>query len=198
MQSKSSIASRYDEVWRAAAPYMPARKNYIHIPLSFRFAGQLLDAFPDADTDIVHLAILLHDIGWQNVDAATMEHCFSAKFTTNARVLHEKEGARLAREILQRIGWPETVIAAVCEIIDGHDTRAESVSLNDRIVRDADKLWRFTVTGVAVVADWLKMTPHQYVDWLEQLIASLETETGREMATAELSLTRSVLMLHLI
>jgi hypothetical protein len=65
-------------------------------------------------------------------------------------------------------------------------------------VRDADKLWRFTVTGVAVVADWLKMTPHQYVDWLEQLIASLETETGREMAAGELSLTRSVLMLHLI
>ena len=29
---------RYDEVWRASEPYMRARKNDVHIPLSFAFA----------------------------------------------------------------------------------------------------------------------------------------------------------------
>jgi hypothetical protein len=90
------------------------------------------------------------------------------------------------------------VIIAVAEIIDGHDTRAEPRSLNDRLVRDADKLWRFTVTGIAVACDWFKMTPHEYADRLEKQVSSLETKAGREMAAQELVRTRAALMLHLI
>jgi hypothetical protein len=99
---------------------------------------------------------------------------------------------------LQKTGWPEPVIVAVAEIIDGHDTRPKARSLNDRLVRDADKLWRFTVTGVAVACDWFKTTPHAYADRLEKQVAILETETGREMAARELARTRGELMLHLI
>jgi hypothetical protein len=118
---------------------------------------------------------------------------------SDVRFLHEKEGVRLSREVLQKTGWRESVIAAVAEIIDGHDTRPQARSLNDRLVRDADKLWRFTVTGVAVACDWHKMTPHAYTDRLEkQTVGLLETEAGRQMATRELARTRAELMLHLI
>jgi hypothetical protein len=117
---------------------------------------------------------------------------------SDVRFLHEKEGVRLSREVLQKTGWPQTVIEAVAEIIDGHDTRPQARSLNDRLVRDADKLWRFTVTGVAVACDWFKMTPHAYADRLEKQVAILETEAGREMAARELARTRGELMLHLI
>jgi hypothetical protein len=110
---------------------------------------------------------------------------------SDVRFLHEKEGVRLSR-------WPESVIEAVAEIIDGHDTRPQARSLNDRLVRDADKLWRFTVTGVAVACDWFKMTPHVYADRLQKQIGVLETEAAREMATRELARTRGELMLHLI
>ena len=89
-------------------------------------------------------------------------------------------------------------IAAVGEIIDGHDTRPYPRSLNDRLVRDADKLWRFTVTGVAVASDWFKLNPRQYADRLDGQFALLETEAGRQMATQELAATRQALMLHLI
>ena len=78
---------------------------------------------------------------------------------SEVRFLHEREGVRMSREVLEKTNWPEAVIAAVGEIIDGHDTRPHARSLNDRVVRDADKLWRFTVTGVAVACDWFKMTP---------------------------------------
>ena len=50
--------SRYDAVWRRAEPYMRARKNDVHVPLSFDWAQRLLDAHPEADRDIVSLAIL--------------------------------------------------------------------------------------------------------------------------------------------
>ena len=191
---------RYDAVWRAAETYMRARKNDVHIPLSFAFARKLLELYPQADQDIVSLAILLHDIGWWSIDMADIvEKGFGPNMMqSEVRFLHEREGVRLSREVLGQTGWGEDVIAAVGEIIDGHDTRPQPRSLNDRLVRDADKLWRFTVTGVAVACDWFKMNPHQYADRLAQQFPLLETEAGRHMAEQELVKTRAALMLHLI
>ena len=117
---------------------------------------------------------------------------------SDVRILHEQEGVRLSRGVLQRTGWPEESIAAVGEIIDGHDTRAQPRSLNDRLVRDADKLWRFTVTGVAVACDWFRLTPRQYADRLGRQLGLLETDAGRRMAEAELPRTRAALLLDLI
>lgn len=192
---------RYDAVWRASEPYMRARKNDVHIPLSYAFARKLLEAYPEADEDIVSLAIMLHDIGWWSIDETDIfEKGFGPNMMqSDVRFLHESEGVRLSREVLEQTGWPEDVIVAVGEIIDGHDTRPEPKSLNDRLVRDSDKLWRFTVTGVSVACDWFKMTPHQYADRLEKTgLVQLETEIGLKMASEELALTRQALMLHLI
>ena len=191
---------RYDAVWRRAEPYMRARKNDVHVPLSFGWAQRLLDHHPQADRDIVSLAILLHDIGWYSID---MEDIIEKGFGRNmmqsdVRFLHETEGVRLCRPVLQETGWPEDTILAVSEIIDGHDTRATPRHLNDQLVRDADKLWRFSVTGVSVACDWFKMTPHQYADRLIEQTAVLETDIGRQWAAAELQATRATLMLHLI
>jgi hypothetical protein len=193
-------ATRYDAVWKRAEPYMRARKNDVHVPLSFAWAQRLLDAFPEADRDIVSLAILLHDIGWYSIDMTDIiEKGFGPNMMqSDVRFLHETEGVRLARPVLQDTGWPEAVIAAVAEIIDGHDTRPVARHLNDRLVRDADKLWRFSVTGVSVACDWFKMTPGQYADRLKDQVGNLETEIGRIWADEELGRTRAALMLHLI
>jgi hypothetical protein len=179
---------------------MRARKNDIHIPLSFAFAQRLLELNPDADADIVSLAILLHDIGWWSIDMTDIiEKGFGPNMMqSDVRFLHEKEGVRLSREVLSETGWSEPVIAAVGEIIDGHDTRPFPRSLNDRLMRDADKLWRFTVTGVAVACDWFKLTPHQYVDRLDEQFKLLETAQGPDIARQELARTRKALMLHVI
>lgn len=193
--------ARYDPVWRAAEPYMRARKNNVHIPLSFEWAQQLLVLHPDADRDICSLAILLHDIGWYSID---MGRIISEGFRgdnflqSDVRYLHESEGVRLGTDVLRETGWSEDIITAVCEIIDGHDTRPDPHHLNDRIVRDADKLWRYSVTGVSVVCDWMDMTPRQYADRLVGQMHKLETEAGRGMAEAELAVTRTVLKLHVI
>jgi len=200
MLDKTEVANRYDEVWRTSEAYMRARKNDVHIPLSYAFARELLKHYPDADEDIVSLAIILHDIGWYSIDMHDIiEKGFGPNMMqSDVRFLHESEGVRMSREVLEETNWPESVIAAVGEIIDGHDTRPQARSLNDRLVRDADKLWRFTVTGVAVACDWFKMTPRQYADRLEHQVSILETETGQQLAARTLAETRVALMLHLI
>jgi HD domain len=192
-----SAGHPYPEVWRAAETYLRARKNDIHIPLSYAHARQLLTAYPDADEDIVSLAIILHDIGWWSID---MDDILSKGFgpdmmQSDVRFLHESEGVRLATPILKTLGWPAKTIKAVCDIIDGHDTRKEPKSLNDRLVRDADKLWRFSVPGVAVASDWLKLTPSRYVQRLDTIVLKqLETEAGLAIATKLLAETRKALL----
>jgi hypothetical protein len=179
---------------------MRARKNDVHVPLSYDWAQRLLSAHPQADRDIVSLAILLHDIGWYSID---MEDIIEKGFGPNmmqsdVRFLHESEGVRLSRPVLEETGWAEDIIVAVAEIIDGHDTRPDARHLNDRLVRDADKLWRFGVTGVSVACDWFKMTPGQYAARLEKQVNLLETDIGRQWAAEELRATRAALMLHVI
>lgn len=193
--------SRYDPVWRAAEPYMRARKNDIHIPLSFDWCQRLLVAYPQADADICSLAILLHDIGWSSIDQTKIiEQGFRAEnfLQSDVRYLHETEGVRLATGVLRETGWPDSVIAAVCEIIDGHDTRPDPHHLNDRIVRDADKLWRFDVPGIAVASDWFGKTPRAYADDLHTSLAKMETDAGLKMAHETLQQSRIALKLHVL
>ena len=196
MRQKAEHSNDYRDVWQAAEKYLRARKNDVHVPLSYDFARQLLKHYPEADEDIVSLAILLHDIGWWSIDE---KEIFAKGFGPNmmqsdVRFLHESEGVRLSAEILKELGLPAKTIKAVGAIIDGHDTRKEPRSLNDRLVRDADKLWRFTVTGVAIACDWFKLTPSAYCQRLEaDVLRILETEIGRRIARRHLRLTRIAL-----
>lgn len=193
--------TRYDPVWRRAEPYMRARKNDVHIPLSFAWAVKLVEAHPEADPDVCLLAILLHDIGWYAID---MERIVAEGFRSenplqsDVRYLHEAEGVRLAVPVLKDCGWAEEVIAQVCEIIDGHDTRPHPHHLNDRVVRDADKLWRFEVTGISVASDWFGMTPGDYARKLAGETGKVETEQGRRWAAETLADSHKRLMLHVL
>jgi hypothetical protein len=107
-------------------------------------------------------------------------------------------GVRLATEVLHTTGWDAAMIAQVCEIIDGHDTRETPRHLNDRIVRDSDKLWRYEVTGTAVGCDWFGETPAQNCVRNEKILAKFETEPGRAMASAALAETRKALKIHVL
>jgi hypothetical protein len=98
MLTKPGDTTRYDEVWRASEPYMRARKNDVHIPLSSAFARKLLEIHPEADEDIVSLALLLHDIGWWSIDKdEIIEKGFGPNMMqSDVRFLHEREGVRLS------------------------------------------------------------------------------------------------------
>lgn len=193
--------ARYDPVWRAAEIYMRARKNDIHIPLAFNWTLEILQNYPQANRDVCLLAILLHDIGWWSID---MEDIISQGFRgdnplqSDVRYRHEVEGVRLGTEVLRQTGWSEDIIAQVCEIIDGHDTRKVPRHLNDRIVRDADKLWRYNVTGIAIAADWFGKTPSAYSADMESKIDWFETPVGRAIAERELAITKKALMFHVL
>lgn len=190
--------TNYQEIFKAAEKYMRVRKNDVHIPLSFDYALRLIEKYPDANADLAAAGIILHDIGWYSIDE---DDIFKKGFQSenfmqsDVRYLHESEGVRLSKEVLSSLNYPTEFIEKVGVIIDGHDTRTFAKSLEDEIVRDADKLWRFTVTGVSIACDWFKQTPSRYCDRLAtDIIPQLHLPESIEMAKADLAQTRKALL----
>jgi HD superfamily phosphodiesterase len=151
-------------VWAAARPYMRSRGNDIHLPISYRDAQWLLKHYPEADPEVVLLSVLLHDIGWAVLDQEKIisEGMGPNMMEADIRYAHEREGARLAREILGELDYDASLVEEVAAIIDGHDTRAEPLSLNDQLMKDCDRLWRFSVVGVALSCMWTGKSPAEY------------------------------------
>jgi hypothetical protein len=179
---------------------MRARKNDVHVPLSFWYAERLLERHPEADADVVLLAIMFHDSGWAVIDE---ERIYAEGFATggqevdlssDVRILHEKEGARIAAEALGGLAEAAAVVDEVAAIIDGHDSRLTALSRNDELVKDADKLWRYSVTGLSVSCDWFGMTPGEYAARLErQVREALFTDAAREIGARDLAQSRAIL-----
>jgi HD superfamily phosphodiesterase len=188
--------SRLEEIRALAEPYWQTRSNEIHVPGSFELAQRLLAEHPEADADVVLPAILLHDCGYFLVpEEDHLKGLAGAPVGWEPDITrrHEIEGARLAGEILARVGYDPARTALIQEIIDGHDSRAEAVSLEDALVKDADKLWRYTESGVRVCHEWMDRSPEDFMDFVESRIDTwLLTDAGRVLARETLARSRCV------
>lgn len=191
-----STATDLDLIWAKVVPETRARSNDIHLPISLAYAERLCTGYPEADALVVRVAILLHDTGWGRVDEdRILSEGFSGDWRkADIRYEHERQGCLIAEEVLPELGYPQEFVTRVTAIIDGHDTRAEPKSLEDALVRDADRLWRFDHTGIALAHGWFKLTPAAYMDRLEaEIIPELQTTAARQMAEADLARSRALL-----
>ena len=173
-------------IWLCAKPWLDVRSNDEHTLISYRLAQALLRSHPGADSRIVLPAVLLHDVGWKMFPAEKLADAVgpNAKYPELQRE-HEIEGARIARDILDALTVPGIDSDRVIEIIDGHDTRKHALSLEDALMKDADKLWRFTDHGVRTIGGWYGMPAQETVAMLEDFVLpSMLTDTGRAAAEA--------------
>lgn len=151
------LGERDVAIWKLAAPYLSTRDNDAHSLYSYGIARALLSQIPEAEESIVLPAILLHDTGWSTVDERENLEAIAPDRDGSREHLvfqHEKEGARIARSILEQVGITSEDIEQIVAIIDGHDTRRIALTINDAVVKDSDKVWRVTPHGRRVVMDW--------------------------------------------
>ena len=185
----------YEQIYHLAEPYWQTRMGHIHMPESYRLAQKLLQHYPEADASIVLPAILLHDVGYTAVpEDDQLKGLAGAPMGWQPDItrLHEVEGVRIAGELLSKVGYDPQKIAAIQEVIDGHDSRTVELNLEDAIVKDADKLWRFTKSGVEVCHVWTGRTPQDFMDWIVTKIDGwMLTERGNQMAHEILAATRT-------
>lgn len=96
-----------------------------------------IGAVEGANMDILHTAVLLHDIARADQYRTGKDHA--------------AEGARLARQILEDAGQPEEYTEAVCHAIAAHRFRVNNPpkTLEAKILYDADKLDSIGAVGIA-------------------------------------------------
>ena len=180
---------RLEQVWRHAEPYLRVRDNLRHTRYCCHFARALVVAYPKARADVVMPAMVLHDVGWSTVPEDQILLAFGPRATRpDLRRQHEVEGARIATEILSACGYSPDVITGVAAIVDGHDTSDGARSIEDAIVRDADKLWRYTPFGLETVRTWFGHSEDEQLallnEWQERRFF---TDVGRAMAAGLLA-----------
>lgn len=180
------MSAVHERIYAMAKPHLNTRKNDIHVAISYDFACRLLDAEP-GDPDVVIPAIICHDLGWIKVPEHMQLKAFGPSFDPELRRIHEIEGVKLARGILKQVNYSKVKTAEILEIIDGHDSRSQAISDSDKIVKDADKLFRYTATGLAIDIQRFQQERESYLKWISSQIAPwFFTETGKELARMEL------------
>lgn len=184
-------------LWEAARAFLDVRDNDEHTVISYGLARVLLAAIPEADEAAVLPAILLHDVGWKRIDPDQILNAVGRNPTRKDLVrAHELHSVEIAREILER-HRPEGVdIEAVLALIDGHDTTREARSINDAVVKDADKGWRSTPHGMRTIAGWYDVGLDEIVVMLEERSNDLMlTAPGRALAVGQTAAVKAELML---
>lgn len=184
-----TVDERHRVLYQRALPYLHTRCNDIHTLVAYQQAKLLLSHYPDADDRVVLPAVLLHDVGWSAVPESSHSTAFGPRMSNPAlQRLHETEGARIATAILLELGVDAATREEVAAIVDGHDTRPNALSRNDELVRDADRLWRFTPPGTRIDSRRFGMTPAEHFAWLEAGIDSwLSTPEAKRLARAYLA-----------
>jgi HD superfamily phosphodiesterase len=188
---------RYARIYALAEPYWQTRSNELHVPESYALARELLDEHPEADPDVVLPAILLHDVGYLVVPQEDLLKGLAGAakgWEPDITRRHEVQGAALAGEILAEVGWDPARTRLIQEIVNGHDSREHALGIEDELVKDADKLWRYTESAVRICHDWMELSPDAYMDWVQSEIdAWLFTATARTLARRELAHSRAAL-----
>lgn len=165
------VDERYAEIYERAGPYLDTRHNDLHARISYGFARRLLREHREADEAVVLPAVILHDTGWKTIPEDQHLKAFGPKMTDpDLRRVHEVEGARIAGEILAAVGYDPARREEIVAIIDGHDSRETAMSLNDELVKDADKLWRFSPTAMEIDHRRFGFELRDYFGWLERQI----------------------------
>jgi HD superfamily phosphodiesterase len=185
------IKPAYKKIYELAKPFLRTRKNLIHTKIALRYALKLLKS-EKGDEGVVIPAIILHDVGWKVIP----EHLHLTAFGPNPSnpkltKVHELEGAKIAKAILGKLHYPSAKVKEICQIIQGHDSRKRPISWNDRMVKDADKLTRYSRKGMAIDLGRFHIQRREYLVFLEAIIDYwFLTATGKGIARKEIFLRK--------
>jgi hypothetical protein len=180
-------------IWQAAKHYLDVRSNDVHTLYSYALLQQLLEIMPEGNADVVLPAILLHDTGWKMIPQDKILQAFGPnnKYPELTRQ-HELEGVKFAQNILRGLNYDSELIKKITDIIDGHDTTKHARSIDDTLLKEADKLWRYTPHGIKTIQGWFQIPVLEVLGILENyVLPTFLTDFGRNMGKIFLATGRT-------
>lgn len=175
-----------EQLFSLAAPYLTVRLNQEHTEIAFAFARELQQALGGRQ-EIIFPAIILHDVGWSALPEEQHLKAFGPGSDPNLNRVHETAGAKIAAVLLEKIHFNQKDTEEICRIIETHDSGQNPLNLEEMIVKDADKLFRFSPRGFAIDVERFGVDRRVYWEKLHEFRKEwFFTETARHIAAREL------------
>jgi HD superfamily phosphodiesterase len=187
------------ELFRLAEPYLKIRGDLPHAQVSHRYALRLLEE-EGGDSRIVEPAVILHDVGWSKLEPEQIRIAFGVRAggeeAERLNRIHEREGASLARRLLLSLNYDPRQVERIAAIIERHDSGGHPDSLDERITKDADKLWRFSEIGFWIEIERQGLSAEELHRYLSERTGSwFFTPSSRSLAEEELKARAAELVL---
>jgi len=177
----SLVKTLANNVKERMTPLQGTAHSYEHVERVLKIAT-LIAQEEKADLELVQLGALLHDIGRVVAEP------------------HNETGAKLAKEILAEIGYPEDRIGKIARIVLLHplDFKDRLQTLEEKIVWDADKIDLLGAAGIARGFHWCGKQPFESaVDTAFRVFTpiydQLNTTTARKIASKRNKITTTFL-----
>jgi len=194
--------SRHRAVWEQCQKLFQRRGrslDLVHARISLDYSLRLM-ALVGGNIDIVLPAVLLHDIGNTAIDADDLEKrtinpgtpSAEKGFSTRLKQQHLDSGRKLSKEILIKTGYSELLTKAISEIVGDHENTVgeppdDRRDINKIIVSDADKLFRYSQSGVYHMCRLHDITEEMMLCLnIEKIPAWLITDAAKQIAKEEL------------
>lgn len=137
-------------LFRLAKPYLAVRNDLPHARISHQYSLRLLSK-EGGNQRIVEPAVILHDVGWSKLTPEQIKIAFGVRAggeeADRLNRIHEVEGALIAGRLLKGLGYDPIFIERITLMIGRHDSGSSPDSLEEKILKDSDKLWRFSGFG---------------------------------------------------
>jgi len=178
------------ELFRLAEPYLKVRDDFLHTRIAYEYAVYLLER-EAGDQKIVEPAVILHDVGWSQLKPEKIKIAFGVhakgEKATQLNRIHEVEGARIAGEILAKLDYGRSASDEIVRIIERHDSGKNPQTIEEKLVKDADRLWRVSKIGYHHEMERQNTTHEIRYHFLIQNMGKwFFTKTAKELADREL------------
>jgi len=139
-----------EKLFQLAEPYFSVRNDLLHTQIAHQYSLRLLST-EGGDRRIVEPAVILHDVGWSKLTPEQIKMAFgfraSGEKAERLNRIHEVEGAVIAGRMLQGLDYDPLAIKQITLMIGRHDSGNHPESLEEKILKDSDKLSRFSGIG---------------------------------------------------
>ncbi len=160
----------YKKIWELAMPYyIKGRPMDIdHIEWMMQDA-EIVCQQEKIDDFLLLPLVILHDVGY-SINRGTDKLQFDPDFKT----IHMKDGAKIAKEILNRVDYPKEKIEKISYYISVHDNWClgdDSVYQNDTILHtfnDLDYMWMAAPKGFIALKKQLGKNDKEMIKFLEE------------------------------
>ncbi|MDD5567031.1 MAG: hypothetical protein PHH01_02440 [Patescibacteria group bacterium] len=157
----------YKKIWEMAKPYYEKGRpmDIEHVDWLIKEAMIVCEK-EDIDISLLMPLVILHDVGYAKVPQEN-------PFKLNIRQLHMDEGAKIAKQILDEVDYPEDKKTKVVSYVSVHDNWAlgdDHIYHEDKILgvfNDLEYSWMATEKGFPALMKILNKSHSEMLEHLE-------------------------------